>query len=141
MASELATNPLLEWTEFPAFDQIKIEHIDPAVRATLEKAEIALTALEVEPPTSWKGLMEPLERLDDEVSRIWGVVGHLHAVKNSQELREVYQPLQAEVVKFSNRMGQSKTLYEAFLSLRGSKEADTFDSAQRRILYSAIQEA
>ena len=80
MASELATNPLLEWTEFPAFDQIKIEHIDPAVRATLEKAEIALTALEVEPPTSWKGLMEPLEHLDDEVSRIWGVVGHLHAV-------------------------------------------------------------
>ena len=141
MSSELATNPLLGWTEFPAFDQIKIEHIEPAVRATLEKAEIALTALEVEPPTTWKGLMEPLERLDDEVGRLWGVISHLHAVKNSPELREVYQPLLADVVKFSNRMGQSKPMYTAFLSLRDSAESATFDSAQRRILDSAIQEA
>lgn len=133
-------NPLLGWKDFPPFDRIEIAHIEPAVRATLQQCEEALHRLETAKPKTWADLMEPVERIEDDIERVWGVVSHLHSVKNSPELRSVYDPLLAEIVKFSNRMGQSRALYEAYCALRDN-EWHTYDSAQRRILDACIRDA
>ncbi len=134
-------NPLLNWDDLPPFDRIETHHIEPGIRAILETCEQAVARLEETAPRTWHALMDPLERIEDDLSRTWGIVSHLHGVKNSPELREVYDPLLAEVVKFSNRLGQSKPLYQAYCALRDSEEARGFDPAQQRILESAIREA
>lgn len=41
----------------------------------------------VEP--TWEGLVQPLERIVDRLSRAWGTVSHLKAVKDTEELRKV----------------------------------------------------
>ena len=137
----MQSNPLLDWEDLPAFDQIEIQHIEPGIRSVLERCEQALARLEETAPRTWHALMDPLERIEDDLGRTWGIVSHLHGVKNSPELREVYDPLLAEVVKFGNRLGQSKPLYQAFRGLRDSDEAKRFEPAQVRILESAIREA
>ncbi len=38
---------------------------------------------------SWEGLVQPLERIVDRLSRAWGTVSHLKAVKDTEELRKV----------------------------------------------------
>lgn len=134
-------NPLLDWDGLPAFDRIEISHIEPAVRATLASCEHALSELEGTPPATWSALMEPLERLEDDLSRVWGIVRHLHAVRNSPDLRTVYDRLQGDVVAFSTRLGQSRPLFKAFRTLRDSAEWARYDEAQRRILESYIREA
>lgn len=134
-------NPLLNWDDLPHFEQIETHHIEPGIRALLEGCEAAVSRLEDTTPRTWDALMDPLERIEDDLGRTWGIVSHLHGVKNSPELREVYDPLLAEVVKFSNRLGQSKPLYQAYCALRDSDEARRFDPAQQRILESAIREA
>ncbi len=134
-------NPLLNWDDLPPFDRIETHHIEPGIRAILETCEQAVARLEETAPHTWHALMDPLERIEDDLGRTWGIVSHLHGVKNSPELREVYDPLLAEVVKFSNRLGQSKPLYRAYCALRDSEEARGFDPAQQRILESAIREA
>ena len=134
-------NPLLYWDDLPPFDRIETHHIEPGIRAILETCEQAVARLEETAPRTWRELMDPLERIEDDLSRTWGIVSHLHGVKNSPELREVYDPLLAEVVRFSNRLGQSKPLYQAYCALRDSEEARGFDPAQQRILESAIREA
>jgi oligopeptidase A len=134
-------NPLLDWDDLPPFDQIETQHIEPGIRAMLDACEQAVARLEETAPVTWRELMDPLEKIEDDLGRTWGIVSHLHGVKNSPELREVYDPLLAEVVRFSNRFGQSKALYQAYCALRDSAEARGFDPAQQRILESAIREA
>ena len=137
----MESNPLLNWDDLPSFDQIEIGHIEPGIRAVLERCERAVVRLEETAPCTWHALMDPLEKIEDDLGRTWGIVSHLHGVKNSPELREVYDPLLAEVVKFSNRLGQSGPLHQAFCDLRDSDEAKHFEPAQERILASAIHEA
>lgn len=137
----MKNNPLLSWTELPPFDQIKVEHMEPALTDVIDRSEKALQELESGTPRSWDDLMVPLEKIDDEISRVWGIISHFHSVKNSPELREVYDPLLAKIVTLSNRIGQSKPLYEAYCALRDSEEARFYNSAQKRILESAIHEA
>ena len=137
----MENNPLLNWDDLPPFDQIETHHIEPGIRDVLDRCERGLVQLEETAPRSWRELMDPLEKIEDELGRTWGIVSHLHGVKNSPELRAVYDPLLAEVVKFSNRFGQSKPLYQAYCALRDSDEAKHFDHARQRILESAIHEA
>ncbi|MBT5872217.1 MAG: M3 family peptidase, partial [Candidatus Latescibacteria bacterium] len=136
--SGVTVNPLLDWTILPPFDQIKIQHFEPAVESLIEQSEKALSEIEAGDPTSWNWdrLMIPIERVDDGFDRVWGVISHLHSVKNSQELRDVYDPLLAKVVAFSNRMGQSKPIYEAYRALREGREWSDYSDARKRIIES-----
>lgn len=45
--------------------------------------------LEASVEPSWEGLVQPLERIVDRLSRAWGTVSHLKAVKDTEELRKV----------------------------------------------------
>ena len=141
--SGVTVNPLLDWTILPPFDQIKIQHFEPAVESLIEQSEKALSEIEAGDPTSWNWdrLMIPIERVDDGFDRVWGVISHLHSVKNSQELRDVYDPLLAKVVAFSNRMGQSKPIYEAYRALREGREWSDYSDARKRIIESSVREA
>ncbi|MEE2711028.1 MAG: M3 family metallopeptidase [Gemmatimonadota bacterium] len=136
-------NPLLNWTNLPPFDRIEVEHIKPAVKTLIERSEETLSTLEAQPADAWTWdrFMVTFEKVDDDLARIWGVVSHLHSVKNSQDLRDVYDPLLADIVTFSNRMGQSKPLYNAYLALRNGPEWEVYDEARKRIIESGIREA
>ena len=139
--NDLTSNPLYHWTLTPAYDQIKPEHVEPAVTAALAESEARLAALESAAPTRWADFMPQLERDTDLLHRVWGVVGHLNGVKNSPELREAYQKMQGKIVQFVNRAGQSKPLYQAYCALRDGDEWATFSEPQRRAITQAIHQA
>ncbi|MEM8858622.1 MAG: M3 family metallopeptidase [Chloroflexota bacterium] len=134
-------NPLLDWDERPPFDLIKTEHITPGVETMLAESKAALEMLENANPSSWDELVPPLEAIIDKFSRVWNVVSHLNSVKNSPELREVYAKVQPQVVTFSNRLSQSRPIYDAFCRLGDSEEWDSFNPAQQRIIEKSIQSA
>lgn len=46
----------------------------------------------VEP--SWPKLVEPLEKIVDRLSVVWGIVNHLKSVKDSTELRSAIEEVQ-----------------------------------------------
>jgi oligopeptidase A len=62
-------------------------------------------------------------------------------VKNSPELRQAYETSQPKIVQFSNRLSQSKPIYNAFKALREGDIWNTLDSAQQRIVESSIRDA
>ena len=39
----------------------------------------------------WKTIIEPLEEIGSQLSYAWGVTSHLNGVRNSPELRTVYE--------------------------------------------------
>ena len=136
----ITKNPLLIGKGLPPFDQIQAEQVVPAMTQILEELELEVTKLENNVTPTWEGLVEPLTTIEERLGWTWGIVGHLMSVKNSPELREAYETVQPEIVKFYNKLSQSKPLYEAFKGLRNSNNWDKLEPAQQRIVESSLKD-
>lgn len=90
---------------------------------------------------SWPKLVEPLEKIVDRLTVVWGMINHLKAVKDTDELRAAIEEVQAEKVKFQLRLGQSKPIYNAFRALQESPDWNLLSDAQKRIVENQIKEA
>lgn len=134
------TNPLLSWTTLPDFESITAEHVQPAMEAVLEQAEIELAALEQTDPAEWYELLVPLEKLADRVERTWSVISHLHGVRNTPELRAAYETVQPRVVAFSNRLAQSEGIYLALTQFRESEAWNGYSSALKRCIETSVRD-
>ena len=136
-----ADNPLLDTSGPPRFADIVPEHVVPGIRALLGELGEALDALETAAAPTWDAVVEPLERIGDRLSRVWGTVGHLMGVRNSPALRTAHETVQPEVVTFSLRLGQSQPTYRALRALRDDPTWDTLEAGQRRIVESLLRDA
>ena len=88
-------------------------------------------------PLGWDIVMPPLHRIGEQLRWSWGVVTHLNAVCNSPELRDAHASQQADVVRFSNRLGQSRSLHQALEALQ-RRPSEPLDRTQQRILASEL---
>jgi oligopeptidase A len=136
----ITKNPLLIGKGLPPFDKIKAEQVVPAITQLLKELESEVSKLEENVTPTWSGLVEPLTVIEERLGWSWGIVGHLMSVKNSPELREAYETMQPEIVKFYNKLSQSKPLYEAFKGIKESAEWDKLEPAQQRIVESSIRD-
>ena len=134
-------NPLLFTGGLPPFDEVKAEHVVPAVESLIAELEAELEALEENVGPHWEESVVPIELMGDRLGRCWGVVGHLMGVRNEEALREAYEAAQPVVVQFSLRLGQSENIHRALLELSESEEAKALSGAQQRILESLLREA
>jgi oligopeptidase A len=141
MNTALVENPLLIGEGLPPFEKIQPDQVVPAITQLLQDLESKLTQLEANVTPTWDGLVAPLEQIEERLSWSWGIVGHLMGVKNSPELRQAYESMQPEVVKFWNRLSQSQPIYEGFKALRQSEGWSTLDETQQRIVEAALRDA
>jgi len=132
------TNPLLSGRRLPDFPAILPQHVEPAVRDLLTKGEETLSRLEREQNISWETIMEPQEDLALAYQQVWGPVGHLMGVRNTQELRDVYEKVLPDVVAAGLRMAQSKPLYLAHRTLL---ERGGLTPTRKRILEKKLLDA
>jgi oligopeptidase A len=111
-------NPLLIGEGLPPFESIQPDHIVPGVKELLHTLTQELEAIEAHVDPTWSGLVEPLTRLEERLRWTWGIISHLMGVKNSPELRTAYETIQADLVQFGSRMGQSRPIYEGFQAIK-----------------------
>jgi oligopeptidase A len=135
------TNPLLDASGLPRFDEIRVEHVEPGMRTLLDELATDLQALEASARPTWEALLEPLERLQDRLAFTWGIVGHLMAVKNSAALRAVYEKVQPDVVDFSLRVAQSHAIYRHAKAMREGRDWTSLDPGQQRIVDALVRDA
>ncbi|GAB4814977.1 hypothetical protein N2152v2_002023 [Parachlorella kessleri] len=140
-ATTASDNPLLTDSPLPNYDQVKAEHVVPGIRALLAQLNSELDGLETSVEPSWEGLVEPVERLVDRLSRAWGTVSHLKAVRDSEELRKAVEEVQPEKVAFSLRLSQSKPLYGAFKALKDDEASwSALSEAQKRVVEGELRD-
>jgi oligopeptidase A len=134
-------NPLLDFAGLPRFAAIKTEHITPAVELLLAQNRAHIESL-TRPGTSatWAGFVAPLEHANERLARAWGVVGHLHGVLDSPELRAAYNANQPKIVQYYTELGQNMVLFEKYKALKASPEYATLSAAQRRIIDNEIRD-
>ncbi len=134
-------NPLLARNGLPPFSAIRPGHVESAVGDLIAELRETLQALEENVQPTWEGVVVPLEALGDRLGSVWGTVGHLMGVQNSDALREAFEHAQPEVVRFALAQGQSRPIYRALETLHGSENWSALDAAQKRIVESLLREA
>jgi len=137
----LEENPLLQEGPFPRFDAVEPKHVCPGMRALLQQLENDLAELERTVQPTWPGLVEPLEKIVDRLTVVWGVVNHIKSVKDSEDLRSAIEEVQPEKVTFQLRLGQSKPIFNAFKAIQEGPIWETLSEAQKRIVEVEIKEA
>ncbi len=136
----MKTNPLLANTRFPLFEEIKAEHILPALEQVLEKNRSKIQILSEQDDHSWQGFAEPLETLGEEIEHLWSPVSHLNSVKDSDALRSAIENALPQLSSYSTEVGQNDALFEKFKALAASEEFDTLNQAQRTSIENDIRD-
>jgi oligopeptidase A len=134
-------NPLLDFSGLPRFSDFSVEYVTPALDTLLEENRALVTAL-VSPdvPATWNDFVEPMEDANERLGRAWGQVGHLNAVMNSPELREVYNANLPKITQYYSEISQHQGLYEKFKALRHSAEFEKLTPAQKRIIDNELRD-
>ncbi|MEA2101710.1 MAG: M3 family metallopeptidase [Thermodesulfobacteriota bacterium] len=134
-------NPLLITRGIPGYDQIRAEHVEPAIRQVLKDAKERLSNMEKDMVPTWEGLIEPLNEMETPFEYAWAPVNHLLSVKNSDDLRKAHQLIQGEVMAFSLELRQNQKIYAALLEIKDSTEWGRLDQAQKRAIDLRIRDA
>jgi oligopeptidase A len=131
------TNPLLEMEGLPPFSKITPEMIEPAIDSLLAENREEIHRLLQDPQQhTWKGLIEPLEKLDDRLSRVWSPISHMNSVVNSDDLRKAYNACLPKLSDYATEMGQNVELCDAYK--RVASDRSDFDTAQNKLLDNAL---
>nr|KAJ0227281.1 hypothetical protein LSAT_V11C100025520 [Lactuca sativa] len=91
---------------FPPFDAIDDYHVRPRMRALLKKLDSDLVELEKTVEPSRPKLVEPLEKMLDRLSVVWGAVNHLKSVKDTPKVRSAIKQIQKLVEGYLLRAAQ-----------------------------------
>jgi len=134
-------NPLLANSTLPLFSQIKPEHIVPAIDQLLAEARASVEQhLQATQNYTWENLIEPLEDVDDKLSKAWSPVSHMNSVVNSDELRDAYNACLPKLSAYSTEMGQNEALFKGYRFIADSDEFATLDTAQQKIIRNALRD-
>ena len=112
-------NPLMDTGGLPAFASIAPEHVESAVRQTLESQRQRLLRLEKSPSPGFQ-CIEELESIQDTVHRLWGTVSHLNAVASTPELRNAHNVCLPMITEFGTDVSQNQAIYGLFSEVQGN---------------------
>ena len=134
-------NPLLDFSGLPRFAEFKTGFVAPAVEQLLAENR-ALIERVCAPgvAATWRDFVQPLEDANERLHRAWGVVGHLNAVMNSPELREVYNANLPRITQYYAELGQHEGLFVKFKALRASAGFDGLARAQKKIVENELRD-
>lgn len=134
-------NPLLNFDGLPRFDEIRPEHISPAIDSLLERCLSVVNELEAPmPEVTWDNFITPLDDCTEQLSRAWGIVGHLNAVVDTPELRAAYNENLPKITEFWTAIAQNLALFDKYKAIRNSSSFDSLDNARKRVIENALRD-
>ncbi len=135
------SNPLLHFSGLPQFDQVKPEHVSPAIGQLLEegRALVAKLVADAQAPT-WDNFARPLEDFEEKLSRAWSQVSHMNSVVNTPELREAYNANLPLLTAFYADLSQNEALYAKFKAIRVGNDFDGLNPAQKKIIENELRD-
>ncbi|MBI5462720.1 MAG: oligopeptidase A [Gammaproteobacteria bacterium] len=137
----MSDNPLLGLTGLPPFSRIQPDHVEPALDALLAECRATVARVLADNGTyTWTNLIQPIEDVEDTLSRAWSPVGHMNSVVNSEALRAAYNACLPKLSEYGTEMGQNETLYQAYRQIADGAEYARLDTAQRKIVDNALRD-
>lgn len=119
--------------DYKSLDPSSLEQFIEDLLANHREEIRAIIAHTTEEPT-WDNLAQPLEELDDYITKAWAPISQINSVVSTPELREAHDNCLPHLSRYETEMKQSGALYAAFKALRDSKSFSILDSARRKVI-------
>lgn len=135
-------NPLLSEKHLPLFNQILPAHIAPAIEYVLDtnrKQIIALLNNIGDVPT-WENFVEPLSRLDHNLSNVWSTVSYLSSVMDTPELRAAHDTMLPKLSEYYTELGQNEDLYQTFVTIEQDPHFKDLNIAQQKVIRDELRD-
>jgi len=137
----MTDNPLLGLTGLPPFSRIRAEHVETAMDALLAECRATVARVLAENTDyTWADLVQPIEDVEDRLSRAWSPVVHMNSVVNSETMRAAYNACLPKLSEYGTEMGQNEALYRAYKQIAEGTEYAALDTAQRKIIDNALRD-
>lgn len=132
----LQGNPLLDFSDLPLFDQIRPEHVQPAMDGLLEFANQALERV-TQPnfAVDWTAMSCELDVHTERLGRAWGAVSHLNSVADTPDLRAAFNEALPKITEFWTHLGADARLFAKYKALSPEK----LNSEQQQALRNALR--
>lgn len=116
-------------------------HVSDAIEQLLAKARAAITiAADPKLAPTWDEIVTPLDDASEPLWRAWSIAGHLNAVVNTPELRDVYNQMLGPISEFSTWVGLHEGLYQQYQRLRHAPDFEQLSPARRRVIELALRD-
>ena len=135
------TNPLTEVRFDVPFEQIRAEHVEPAIDQLLGESRRNLEALaeDTSPPT-YSNTLGALERLGEGLGYAMGVVGHLESVATYPELRKAYNDVQPKVSEFFSSIPLNEGVWQRIRAFSTADAARELGPTPSRFLEKTVSD-
>ena len=135
------TNPLLDFSGLPRFNDIVIAHIESGLDELLERNRARLHQIATSQDVkSWDNFVQPIEDVDEQLNRFWAPVSHLNAVMDSPALRAAYQSCLPKLSAYQTEVTQDERLYRGFQAVASEPGFADLPPAQRKIVENALRD-
>lgn len=133
-------NPLLNQGPLPRFSDIAPEHVEPALKQIISRHRAELTELLAQEHFTWDNLMQPLEEMQDRLSKMWSPISHMHSVAETEDLRRVYNDCLPLLTEYQTELMQHEGLYRAVQSIADSPEFSRLNEAQSKVIHDELRD-
>ena len=134
-------NPLLDFAGLPRFDAIVPSDVQPAISQLLDHCRALVARLSSDAvAATWADFAAPLGDGFEQLSRAWGIVGHVHSVNDVPAWRDAYNGMLPEVSRFYAEVGQNVKLFAKYKAIAGSAEYAGLSAAQRRVIENELRD-
>ena len=127
-------NPLLDTSSLPRFDEIKPEHVVPAIEKVIADHRARLDELldtSIQPDID--SLVSPIEQMEHTLGRVWSPVRHLQSVLGSSEWREAYNEALPLLTEHGTEISQNERLQRAYAEVGRSLPAEAAEASRRAV--------
>lgn len=126
----------------PDFAQLTIDQLKQQVEQALGHAKQQLEQVPAQFESSQQALdlIFELDHAENNLQQAWGMLSHLNAVKNSPELRELYQQILPSLSDYYTQLGQNQWLYQAYQLIQNSADFKNLSVAQQSAIQLAIRD-
>lgn len=138
---DTTNNPLLDFSGLPRFRDMRPEHVKPALDALLSENRRRREELLARGGRyTWGNFAQPIEDMNERLSRLWSPVSHLNAVVNNEALRAVYNENVPRLSEYYTEMAQDERLYAAYKSIATGPEYAALSQAQKKIIDNTLRD-
>ncbi len=137
----MSKNPLLSYTEFAPYKEIKAEHIKPAVEEAVKEARAQLEEiLQVDRSNlTFENTLFAFIELDNIVEQVWTPVQNLLSLMGSEEIRDAANESRPIVVEFYNDYSLDERVYKLVKDYSQTLEAKALTGEKKRHLENTLK--
>jgi len=136
-----AQNPLLRpwggpYGGVPPFDQVRVEHFQPALEAAMAEqlAEVEAIAGNPEAP-SFANTVAALEGCGRTLDRVQAVYGVFSSTMNTREFQAVEREMAPKLAAFADRITQNERLFARLDAVYAGRDSAALSAEQRRLVW------